>query len=71
MLDRWEFDATETIGGDDRFHVLAVLAGQIRVAGDPMGEPLMTGQTMLLPASAGERELVAATSSVMLDMYLP
>jgi mannose-6-phosphate isomerase len=71
VLDRWEFDSAQTIGGDDRFHILAVLAGAVRVAGDPTGESLTKGQTMLLPAAAGECELAAASQSVVLDMYLP
>lgn len=71
VLDRWEFDATQTIGGDDRCHILAVLEGEVRVSGDPMDEPLTRGQTMLLPAAAGECKLITRTETRMLDMYLP
>ncbi len=35
VLDRWRFDKPQTIGGDERFHLLAVLEGEIEVAGDP------------------------------------
>jgi mannose-6-phosphate isomerase len=71
VLERWEFDATQTIGGDDRCHILAVLEGEVRVSGDPMDEPLTRGQTMLLPAAAGECKLITRTETRMLDMYLP
>ncbi|MEO8493649.1 MAG: type I phosphomannose isomerase catalytic subunit [Planctomycetota bacterium] len=71
VLDRWQFDSPQKIGGDDRFHILAVLAGAVRVSGDRSGEPLTKGQTMLLPAAAGECELTAATQTAILDMYLP
>ncbi|MBC8352219.1 MAG: class I mannose-6-phosphate isomerase [Planctomycetes bacterium] len=71
VLDRCEFDTSQKLGGDDRFHILAVLEGAVHVAGDPMGEPLVRGQTMILPASAGVRDIVAKDPTIMLDMYLP
>ena len=71
ILDRWQFDTPQPIGGDDRFHILAVLAGMARISGDPADEPLMKGHVTLLPAAAGKRELVAEPETVMLDMYLP
>jgi mannose-6-phosphate isomerase len=71
VIDRWEFAATQTIGGDDRCHILAVLEGEVQVSGDPMDEPLTKGQTMLLPTAAGECELVSTAKTLMLDMYLP
>lgn len=71
VLDRWEFDTPQSIGDDDRFHILAVLAGAVRVAGDPTAQPLTTGQTALLSAAADACLLVPDSQSIMLDMYLP
>ena len=71
VLDHWDFETPQTVGGDDRFHILAVLEGVMRISGDPTDEPLTKGQTLLLPAAAAERELVASPKAVMLDMYLP
>ncbi len=71
ILDRRQFDTFQTIGADDRFHILAVLAGAVQVAGDPASEPLLPGQTMLLPATADARDIFAKTPAIILDMYLP
>ncbi|HUE71509.1 MAG TPA: type I phosphomannose isomerase catalytic subunit [Pirellulaceae bacterium] len=55
---------------DDRFHILAVLDGEIRLSGDPSGEPLRKGQTALIPACLTE-SVEVADESVLLDAYLP
>ncbi len=71
VLDRWRFDQPQTIGGDERFHLLAVLEGEIEVAGDPAGQPLRKAQTMLLPAVVGACQVKPITASVVLNIYLP
>ena len=72
MFDRWEFGERESIGGDDRFHILAVVEGTVTVAGDPVESPLSLGETMLLPAAAGATQLLPQTSRVvLLDIFLP
>jgi mannose-6-phosphate isomerase len=70
VLDRRRFDRPQPLGGDDRFHLLAVIQGSVRLANDPTGEPLNLGQTALLPAAA-EVELRPEAPTVLLDMYLP
>jgi mannose-6-phosphate isomerase len=71
-LDRHSHGAPRTIGGDDRFHILAVIAGSLALEGDPSGEPLACGQTILLPASAGAVRIEAVRiEAVLLDMYAP
>jgi mannose-6-phosphate isomerase len=65
ILDRWQLDGAETIGGDDRFHILAVLEGDVQVS----DASLTKGQTILLPAAAGECNIVATSKAVLLDMY--
>lgn len=70
VLDRWELEQSEEIGGDNRFHIVAMLRGEIDVEGDPLGRPLRTGQTMLLPADR-RTSLVARGKAVLLDAYLP
>jgi mannose-6-phosphate isomerase len=71
LLDRWQIDSPQTIGGDGRAHVLAVLAGSVAVEGDVSQNPLSRGDTMLLPASAGAVALDPAGASVLLDAHLP
>jgi mannose-6-phosphate isomerase len=71
ILDRWTFDAPQAAGGDSRCHILAVLEGAVAVQGDPSGEPLPVGGTMLLPAELGPVRLEPRGRAVLLDMYLP
>ncbi len=71
VLDRWQFAEKQTIGGDDRFHLVAVLEGAAIVASDPTSEPLAAGQTMLLPAAVGACELTPQGATTLLDIYLP
>lgn len=71
VLDRWQFDTPQMAGGDDRFHLLAVLEGSLRIAGDPIGEPLAAGGTALLPAACGAVQLQPQGRGVLLDIYLP
>jgi len=70
-LDRWRLRAAESIGGDDRFHILTVLDGKVRMANDPSREAICKGQTVLVPASAGLVSIQSASDSVLLDAYLP
>lgn len=75
VLDRVEAktqaDARIEIGGDDRFHLLAVLAGSCHIDGDPSGEPLTVGSTVLLPASLGRVKVQSVGSVTLADVYLP
>jgi mannose-6-phosphate isomerase len=70
-LDRWEIDSPAAIGGDGRFHVLAVVTGAVLVGNDPADRPLPRGGTALLPAATGPVRLVPAERTVLLDAYLP
>jgi mannose-6-phosphate isomerase len=71
VLDRVTFDAPRTIGGDDRFHVLAVAEGAVTAAGDPVAAPLARGDTALAPAAAGETTLTPRGQATVLDITLP
>jgi mannose-6-phosphate isomerase len=71
VLDRWQFDKPQTAGGDGRCHIVCVLEGAIQIEGDPTGEPLCRGGTVLLPAVAGAVTLTPQMSAVLLDSYLP
>ena len=71
ILDRWRLTEPQTLGGDHRCHLLAVLQGEVKVPGDPAGRPLATGDVMLVPASCGRFELRPAGSAILLDAYLP
>ncbi|HWB13432.1 MAG TPA: type I phosphomannose isomerase catalytic subunit [Pirellulales bacterium] len=71
VLDRWKISSPETMGGDERCHLLAVLEGELTIAGDPDERPLQKGSTALLPASLGKTELRPRGFAVLLDAYLP
>ncbi len=76
VLDRWHFDAPQPLlssrSGPRGFHLLAVLAGEITVDGDPSGQPLTVGQTMLVPDSAAASSILSPrTDTTLLDIYLP
>lgn len=76
VLDRWRLSGEETaaeltVGGDERFHILSVLEGELTLSGDPASRPVVQGETILLPACCGQTSFVPAPATVMLDMYLP
>jgi mannose-6-phosphate isomerase len=70
IIDRWDFDQPQVIGGDDRFHIICVIQGAIRLERDPENTPLHQGETTLLPASLGGIKLVPQQRTVLLDAYL-
>jgi mannose-6-phosphate isomerase len=69
VLDRWRFEEPAEMGGDDRFHLVAVLAGTLNVAG--LEQPLTRGRTFLLPTSGGVTCLEPKDPTLLLDIYLP
>ncbi|MEM9186534.1 MAG: type I phosphomannose isomerase catalytic subunit [Planctomycetota bacterium] len=72
VLDRRRVSSqASAIGGDGRFHLVAVIAGgaELLCGGDVTALPL--GTTALAPASAGAVELASPTGATVLDMYLP
>ena len=71
VLQRKTFSEAVTIGGDDRFHIVCLLSGEVGVSDDPSGEPLSMGQTVLLPAVAKSTLKPVAGEAVLLDAFLP
>lgn len=71
IWDRVEFNSPFSMGGDDRCHVVVVLAGAIQMEGDPACRSCLPGGTALLPASLGAVRLTPQGRTVLLDAYLP
>jgi mannose-6-phosphate isomerase len=71
ILDRWNFDTPLAAGGDDRCHVVMVLAGAVRIEGRAANSELSRGTTALLPAGLGPVRLSPLGRAVLLDAYLP
>jgi mannose-6-phosphate isomerase len=71
VLDRRQFDSPLAIGGDERFHLIIVLEGSLRVEGAASDEPISRGGAVLLPASLGKTRLAPLGRVALLDAYLP
>ena len=71
IFDEVRPDGTWSVGGDDRFHLLAVVDGTVRFD-DAWGLPgLASGQTALLPASIGRQTIHAPGRATLLQVTLP
>jgi mannose-6-phosphate isomerase class I len=87
VLDRWRVEGMQALGGDERFHIVSVLEGEVllsrsgeqvqtHVAGSSTSDEvsllsLIRGQTVLLPASIGAVTIAGRGQAALLDMYLP
>ncbi|MEX2142038.1 MAG: type I phosphomannose isomerase catalytic subunit [Pirellulales bacterium] len=71
VLDRRRVDQSEPLGGDERFHLVSVIEGELEIAGDPAGRPLRKGDSMLLPAALGGVVISPRQPTILLDAYLP
>ncbi len=71
VLERRVVNQSTEIGGDGRFHLIAVLDGRISVKGDPHEQPLVRGQTSLLPACVGPLAIEPLETTAFLDIFLP
>lgn len=72
VLERWEVDGAVPLETENRFHILAVLEGQIRLSGDFDEEILRRGDTTLLPAACWiDKVQPLEGPATLLDMYLP
>jgi mannose-6-phosphate isomerase len=69
VLDRLEFSSPETIGGDGRYHLVAVIEGEIAAERDAAATTLRLGSTALAPAAAGAIELRPHGKAVILDIF--
>jgi mannose-6-phosphate isomerase len=71
VVDRLAYPGgTVGVGGDDRFHLLATVAGQAGLQSDAGQWGMPLGQSILVPAST-TATLMLTPGSVVLDMYLP
>jgi mannose-6-phosphate isomerase len=71
ILNRRRLTELQTVGGDDRFHILAVIDGAVTGASGLFTD-LALGETLLLPACAGPIVLSPlAGEATVLDIYLP
>jgi mannose-6-phosphate isomerase class I len=67
VLERRQTEDPQVFGGDERFHILALLGGRL----DVLGQVLQLGDVTLLPAAAGPVTAVPNGRAVVLDIFLP
>lgn len=65
-LDRWRTSRPLTLGGDDSCRVVTVVQGTVEVAGDGVAQPLVAGQTVLLPADLAPTQFCPLTPAQLL-----
>ena len=71
VLDRRNIDSLQRISYDDRFHILAVVDGDVSLMAGGDVQRLRRGDSVLLPASVRDVEIAARGRATLLDMYLP
>jgi mannose-6-phosphate isomerase len=71
VLNRGKSRQPFSLGGDEQFHIVAVIDGELSIAGDPLGTPLIAGDVALLPASLGAVELTPRGEVAWLEAKLP
>lgn len=71
VLDRWQLDGPQPCGGDERFHLLAVVDGAAKVTSERVSHQLCRGNTILVPASCPVVSIEPQPQATLLDMYLP
>lgn len=70
-LDRWRPRQSDTLMSIDKFQILTVLRGEVRLSLDPPLQPLRKGDTVLMPACLPHTKLEAQIETETLIMYLP
>lgn len=70
-LERWTLEAPTEIGDGDRFTVLIVLDGELRVRSGRGDRPFRKGATVLLPASIGPTMIYPVERAVVLACQQP
>jgi mannose-6-phosphate isomerase len=71
VLDRWSIASSQVLASRDRFHILAVIDGQVELKSAGRTDHLRRGDTRLIPASSPDVELTPQGRAVVLDMFLP
>lgn len=72
VMSKSELQRPTKVGGDGRFHILAVTGGELNIELDPAHSNLQLGQTVLLPASLPAVELRPGDNGAeLLEIHVP
>lgn len=70
VMRKWTTDDPVELN-DDQLHLLAVTTGNVSVAHDPGNQPLQIADTILIPASCTEVQVIPDGTAEFLDIVLP
>ena len=72
VMNKAVLDRPTKVCGDGRFHILAVIGGELEIEFDPANSRLQVGQTVLLPSSLPAVELRPGDEGVeLLEIHVP
>jgi mannose-6-phosphate isomerase len=71
ILDRWTVNQQQRLPSGDQFHIVATIDGNLTVSSGGRLHVLQRGDTLVIPASCDDVQLVPQGRAVALDMYLP
>ncbi len=71
VLRRWTITSPQLLSTDRRCHLVSVVEGELEVEGDPCGEPLRRGSTILVPAALNSVRMTPRGKTVVLLANLP
>jgi mannose-6-phosphate isomerase len=71
IVDRWRFDEPQQLPTEERFHILAVINGDVRLESVGGTSDLQRGDTRLVPADCQVVQLSPRGSAEILDIFLP
>lgn len=71
VLERWQPAGSMALSDDDRFHLLAVLAGEVQLEHPALSGSLHGGDTVLVPACCSDLRLNGDAQATLLHVFLP
>ena len=71
VLNRCQVNNATTVGGDNRFHLLSTISGELSLTCGKHSIEMPLGTTVLLPAACGTATLASPAGATLLDMFLP
>ena len=71
ILERWQIETPQPLDLEDRFHIVAVVEGDVSVRAGVEQSRLRRGDTLLIPACTREVQFMPQGRAVLLDTYLP
>lgn len=70
-FDRWHIDMPQRVHNQSQFHIYSLLTGEVVIKTGDDRVPIKRGDTILIPASLRDFEILVSSTATYLDMYLP